>query len=772
MLAIRGVAKGLSNYMVFDPAVGPWRTVHLGEFAAQSGTDENGNALYEYTNVFSTIYDFNPETGTARFPTGVRIKLDLLNPDLYFSYGPGYPVYYPFQVFNASADEYQVNGEPWRLVELDLQGSPFREIRVANNGLNYLNVSGCNKLVALDCALNNLTDSTLLMEGAGEVYSSEYGSGVLFETLIARSNNLSVAPFIQDNNHEVVFDYDVANNQIETIQISGFPPVRLDVSGQFPNDPTRGLTSLSFSTAEDRPSLWYVQNNKLTSLSLGVSGGVSGVGWGSVRELNCSNNSITELVFPDGIQVPGTSVTVGGWLMYIPPREEGGYQLITLDVSGNQLTSLDLTHVVTLLDANISDNPIASLALPQIQEKTFLSNQSGVLDANGDDLITGEWRNLSSGYGSTTNDPRVFRHYTGVRKLAARNVALQDFPQANIYSIEELDLRGCANLQTIPLGLMPPAASQWYPFTAVTTNRLYFQTSVNLLQGDVVVFRNLTGQTGVPVGGRPVRPWTGYMVNQTGQMTSGTYGSGFSVVPKSSHRRTLFGPSIGELTDFVYFNWNSGEVMVHRGYTDRWARLSKLQLDNCPELRAMDLRYIPMLEYVTVDGSPKLQGTIINNQTGSTTSTGSSLVYSSHITNLQLRNTGPISPVRLRTSGLYSEFDRVLIDGRSLGSPANAIFELGGFSGLAQPGDPSSFHRCRNGLQFRNIDRVNLGDLSNRVLSRLGLWDYNPTFPTDSNVIDFTGTIAVDSASWMTTYTNAKNTAISRGWQVIDPIFV
>jgi len=79
---------------------------------------------------------------------------------------------------------------------------------------------------------------------------------------------------------------------------------------------------------------------------------------------------------------------------------------------------------------------------------------------------------------------------------------------------------------------------------------------------------------------------------------------------------------------------------------------------------------------------------------------------------------------------------------------------------------------CRNGIQLTNNSQMTASNIET-FLSRLGDWSFSPSLSTDSNVISFAGTSYPSSRRAMIGgYDSRKATAISRGWQVIDPTFV
>jgi hypothetical protein len=76
---------------------------------------------------------------------------------------------------------------------------------------------------------------------------------------------------------------------------------------------------------------------------------------------------------------------------------------------------------------------------------------------------------------------------------------------------------------------------------------------------------------------------------------------------------------------------------------------------------------------------------------------------------------------------------------------------------------------CRSGVQVKSVGAVSVTVLAG-ILRTLGTWSFPSSLPGDSNVVDFSGTIA--TAGDTTTYNSSKTQAINRGWQVIDPTFV
>lgn len=802
MLAIRGVSEQISNYMVFDPAVGPWRTVSLSLFG---NYDTNGTFRY-FTEIFKPIYDFTivedglDEIATARFPTGVPIKLRLLKPE-YFGVNQYGDPSYKFPVFQADGLDGTGAGpgldEPWRLIELNLANVPMSEIRVPNNGLQFLDVSGNNLLRDLDCSLNSLTSANFNMADSGEVYD-----GVRYIwTLRARSNNLTTAPFIGEANCVVTGDYDVANNQITTIAVASYPPERLDVSNQFPNSATQGLTSLSFSDGINRPSFWYVQNNRLTSLSVGIAGVSDGDGWGAVRELDCSNNLITELVFPDG--PPPANLWSNG-------STPGGYLLASLDVSNNQLTTLDVRYVDTLLDLNVSDNsPLTSLTLANNAVITYEANWSGVNDRWNEagqsvpDAITGDWANPPRD-STFTNSGNYYRHTRGPRRLIVRNcpqlsqISSTGTSTTALMSVRELDISG-SGLTSLPRasaapifgintstgaenvatyvadsggfrlgGTVPAGTSSPSPGTSYQT---LAQQNMYSPGRFAVFFRSLTYSGGSAPSGRDFpRIGTAYMLHSALNAASNAFPSYYFNIT-DRHDLEKQNPTYITLSAIT-----GGQVAVY-SLTNGMPFLETFTAENCPNLTRLSLVGCPLLKKAVIRNCPLL-GTGDISGFGAERSVFPGIAFSGtdrwtgvsgQLTHLEIENCpSVIHVVREQAPFDRNTFDRLIISNVLGVNSGQGQISISTTTGVA----PTYGVLCRNGIQLTNNSQMTASNLE-FFLFRVGTWSFSPSLSTDSNVISFAGTPYPSSRRAIAGgYNERKALAISRGWQVIDPTFV
>lgn len=841
MLAIRGIGKTISNYMVFDPAVGPWRTVSLYPWSDFIYNSDLPGGYRWFTEIFSPIYDFTIVEGideygfsyvsnvTARFPTGVPIKLRLLKPE-YFSTSedPFLPFEYKFPVFYADGLDGFGAGpgldEPWRLIELNLSNVPFTEIRVANNGLQLLDVSGNDMLSYLDCSLNNLTDAAFNMADSGFLYEEEGEMVRAMDTLNARSNNLSTAPYISTSNASV-YRYDVANNRIPTINVAKRAPYVFDVSNQFPDDPAQGLTSLTFSDEINRPAYWYVQNNRLTSLAMGVAGvgEANYLGWGAVRELKCANNLIAELLFPDG-QPP-----VNWWTQGTSP---GGYQLHQLDVSGNPLTTLNLEHVDTLLELNISDTSITSLALAPNTVTTYLNprNDSGLdTDYNlgtysdgAPDVVTGDWRNVYGQFGmsiptSALNDPEsgyYYRHTRGIRKLTARNCPLASWP-ANTMALREVYISNATALTRIGgsnESIRPVFSINGNYFGTATTNpwrRIFGNVSHNGAFGITVatnvdyadpanlfgaayspqrlvaVFRNLRWTQNPPPGMDHPENGTLYMLHRAviAGSTIQLYftdridleamefgGAPFNTPPTQGSIITFNGlnsqSNFGLVPEVALYTVQISEADGVTGFP----YLEVLEVENCPNLSRIRVQSAGFLKKLVVRDCPNLTGRLVDNQSVGFSDplwTGGS----SHLTHIEVVNTDVSIVVSDRNPSYKRQLDQVRVQ-NSVGSGAPGVRVRFGASFSDGNG-----YVCRNGVWLTNLgtaatatDSWNWSGID-LALRRAMQWSFSPALPTDSNVISFAGSFYPLSRK-AANYDVHKAGAISRGWQVIDPTFV
>jgi hypothetical protein len=808
MLAIRGVSEQLSNYMVFDPAVGPWRTVSLSSFG---GYDTNEVFRY-FTEIFKPIYDVTiipgteengwNEIATARFPTGKPIKLRLLKPE-YFGVNQWGDPTYKFPVFRADGLDGTGAGpgldEPWRLIELNLANVPFSEIRVPNNGLQFLDVRGNNLLQILDCSLNSLTSATFNMTDSGVVYEGVRS----VTTLRVRSNNLTTAPFISEANCMVTGEYDAANNQITTVAVSSLAPERFDVSNQFPNNAAQGLTSLSFSDEINRPSFWYVQNNRLTSLPLGISGVGESSGWGAVRELDCSNNLLTELVFPDG--PPPANLWGNG-------STPGGYLLASLNVSNNQLTTLDLRYVDTLLDLDVSDNaPLSSLTLPNNAVITYDANDSRVnllwndLGQNVPDAITGDWSDPPLS-GTFSNNSFFYRHTRGPRRLIVRNcpalsqISAISFGTA-LMSVRELDISG-SGLTSLPNSNPSPifgfnTSTGNHNFaTIVPSNYLVngFRISGTVPAGTsgpsqgtsyqtlaqqnmyasgrfAVLFRNLTASGSPPSGFNRPSSGTAYMLHAALRESNNVTTYFFTVTDRHDLEKqrptyiTLSGVTGGEVAIYSLFG---GMPFLETFTAENCPNLTRLSLIGCPLLKKSVIRNCPLLGTGDVTtGGPAVRSVFPGTAfAGSDRWTG----ISGQLTHLEIENCpSVIHVVREQAPFDRNNFDRLIISNVLGVSSGQGQISISTSTGSA----PTYGIVCRNGIQLTNNSQMTASNIET-FLSRVGTWSFSPPLATDSNVISFAGTPYPSSrrATAVSGYDARKAGAISRGWQVIDPTFV
>lgn len=806
MLAIRGIGKTISNYMVFDPAVGPWRTVSLAAFR-------------DHPEIFSPIYDFTIAPGTeangwnevvtARFPTGVPIKLRLLKPE-YFSVNQWGDLQYEFPTFSADGLYGLGAGpslnEPWRLIELNLSNVPFTEIRVANNGLQLLNVSGNNRLNYLDCSLNNLTDATFDMEESGWLVERDGEWQREMAVLNARSNSLSTAPFISTGE---VYKYDVANNQISTINVAKRAPYLLDASNQFPNNAAQGLTALTFSDGVNRPAYWYVENNRLTSLAMGTTvGELSYLGWSAVRELKCSNNLITELLFPDG------PLPANNWSQGTTP---GGYRLYKLDVSGNPLSVLNLQHIDTLLELDISDTAITSLALPPNIVTTYPDppNDSGLdgdleefYDPSAPDVITGGWR-IYDRFRSLPTSPNIrdsyfYRHTRGIRKLTARNCQLATWPE-NTKSLREIyisnaPLTRIGNPESHTLSsttgdelpiqpVVGTTSNPWVPISfsgfnswggvqgvtagGTSFDRMQIVAQANSPERAVLVFRNLTFNPSavIPAGLRQIANNVVYMVHRVMAFTTTAATLDLFLTDQIDLEAVEWDGNPGNYpptkgSTITTQGVTGGQVAVYR--PTLFPFLETLEVEDCLSLTRIHIASAGFLKKLVVRNCPNVVGSLVNNDDASISSEFRWLGGSGHLTHVEVVNTRAARVISNRNPFYRQSYDQIRI--QNTNGVVTSVRIGGGNGGGFR-------YVCRNGVWITNIgSSAAAGAFENYwsieyALVSCGTWSFSPTLPTDSNVISFAGSFYPLSRK-AANYDVRKAGAISRGWQVIDPTFV
>lgn len=809
---------------MFDPAVGPWRTVSLNAFAYyQFDPSVNEWVLSDISAIFNPIYDltvtsFEDDEGfyrthTARFPTGVPIKLNLLKPE-YFGDTDYYGnVSYRFQEFRADGLFGTGAGpglsEPWRLIALNLANVPFEEIHVANNGLHLLDVSGNYLLKQLDCSLNNLTDATFNMAESG--WQVERDGELQREMIVlnARSNSLSTAPFISIGE---VYRYDVANNQISAINVAKKAPYLLDVSNQFPDSPAQGLTSLTFSDTVNRPAYWYVENNRLTSLAMGTQvGELSYSGWSAVRELKCGNNAITELIFPDG------PPPANNWSQGTTP---GGYRLYKLDVSGNPISILNLQHVDTLLELDISNTAVSSLSLPPNTVTTY-PNPANDSELDGDldsfynfgapDVITGSWRiyprfRTIPGSGAV-RDSYFYRHTRGIRKLTARNCPLATWP-ANTNALREIYISN-ASLTRIgnpephtlssttgdELPMQPvvgTVSNPWVPISfsgvgsfggvqgviagGTSFDRAQILSTATGSNRAVLVFRNLTFNTSavIPAGLRQITNNVVYMVHRAMTFTNPAVTYDLFLTDQIDLEAVWwdgtpggYPPTTG--STITTQGVTGGQVAVYR--PTHFPFLETLEVENCSALNRIYIASAAFLKKLVVRDCPNVAGSLVNNNdsfiVGDSLSDLRWLGGSGHLTHVEVVNTRTTRVVSNRNPFYRQTYDQMQI--QNTNGVATSVRIGGSWAGQR--------YVCRNGVRITNIGSSAVANSFENywsieyTLLRAGTWSFSPSLPTDSNIISFQGSFYPLSRK-AANYDVHKAGAISRGWQVIDPTFV
>jgi hypothetical protein len=809
--------------MVFDPAVGPWRTVSLSGF---SGDDANEEFRY-FTEIFSPIYDITiipgteengwNEIATARFPTGKPIKLRLLKPE-YFGVNEWDEPTYKFPSFWADG----LNGtgagpgldEPWRLIELNLANVPFTEVLVPNNGLRVLDVSGNNFLERLDCSLNQLTDATFNITNSGYAVEVEGETQRSIETLNARSNNLTTAPFIGFANHVVWYEYNVANNKITTLHVGQNSPTILDASNQFPDDPNQGLTTHSFSDPLARPEVWRVHRNQLTSLPLGDLG--VGGAWSRVWELSCYDNNLTELVFPDGPPPANYWNAIRG-------TTPGGYALRKLDVSENNLTVLNVQYVDTLVELDVSYNPLTSVTLPANTVTTYEFNDSGYsetgvslinaeydIQGNGlPDTITGEWRLRWKTYGQIPWDrfdvtrrrnyeSYLYRHTRGVRRLNLRGCQLTSLPN-NLLALRDLDISESSiatvgNATPTPMfgaNLNSPWRTAIFESGGIraagnTANERAGFNGYALGLFDlrvVLVFRNLTGVIGenTPRNGIPYLIHRSHILSVFGDFTHFlTDQINFESYPDNGQGYTSVNPPTINTQGLT-----GGEVAAY--LVSDYPHLHTFIAEDCSNLQSVNLRNSGFLTKLIIKNCPSLTGPLLSQ---GVSSEGTWSGNSQSVTHLEVINT-QIDRVNL-SQNMFNRRTFDVLRVQNTNRPEIPLGELGSErvnTNIVMPGSAfngASGYVCRNGVYFTDLGffhgaqpptppfGFNVRDAAQDIVSllqRAGTWSFTPALSTDSNVLSLAGckfplSLKTDR------YDPAKAIAVSRGWQVIDPTFV
>ena len=575
-------------------------------------------------------------------------------------------------------------------------------------------------------------------------------------------NQLNTALFTENTALEI--SYRATNNNISSVSFSHlFPYDVLNLANQYPNSATQGLTSLTLPGGIFdiyRPRELDVSNNLLTSIDLG-----SGIET-ATEILKLNNNKL------------GPSFTLP-----LPVDEFTGYRLFRLDLSGNNLQTIDVRYGAPLLELDVSDNPLTSLLLPANVSKTYPSNSSYVNDPESQegygDPITGEWWQFYATYGY--NLPMLFQHLTGVQKLYARNTLLTSFPTEGTKSIRVLDLRDNPALQSISSSAVFATYignNQWIDvrkggigFEALNIDG-YDQAALtqSLKQNVVVVFRNLAFNGGAVSGGRYPVSGRPYIIHKAKRDTATSSSSSWSIIDRVSDI-TKWEPTGGDAE--LTFDGNllsiNGQPFAGDGLTGgqmaiypqtQWTHLSEVYLDNCPLLTSADFRGSPLLSKFSSDSG--LAGVLFNARP--IPPNGWWRGYSGHVSSIKVHNAGAvtlaIAPVRDDNSGV-SVLDAVNIE--NVGSLSNDVFY--DFFATQFPAGVI----CRSGIQIKNVGSVSVTVLAG-VLRTLGTWAFTSSLPGDSNVVDFSGTVATAGDS--TTYNNSKTQAISRGWQVIDPTFV
>jgi len=661
------------------------------------------------------------------------------------------------------------------LSEFSAPNTPIYILDLSFNRLTYLNIEDCADLIDLDVQSNFLTDATFKVDRCGidlsmisqrrpSLYGTTFGSIPPTTRYLRRVdlsfNQLTTATF---SNYGVAESYKAANNKINTATFTHlFPSDVLNLSNQYPDSATQGLTSLAFPGGVFggyRPREIDVSNNLLTSFDLGGTGIES-----KTEILKLADNNLGP-----------------AFVLPLPADQFTGYRLFRLDLSGNNLQTIDVQYGAPLLELDVSDNPLTSLVLPANTIKTYIGNRTYDYDPEADtdgDPITGEWWQFYNAYGP--NVPMAFRHITGVQKLYARNTQLASFPTAGRRSIRLLDLRDNAALQSVTSAAVARSfitSNQWIEvqkggvgFQAINIDQF---TQANLTSGlkqnSVVVFRNLTFFGGPVAGGRfPVngRP---YLIHKAVRDTSLSASSSWSIIDRVSDI-TKWQPTGGDapLTfdgnvlsingqPFAGDGLTGGQMAIYEG--DQWTHLSEVYLDNCPLLTTADFRGAPLLSKFSSNSA--VTGTLFN---AVPFSDGSWRGYSGHMSSLRVRNAGAltlaIAPIRKDSSGV-SVMEEITVENvASLGSSVFYDFFATQFPvGVV----------CRSGVQVKSVGAVSVTVLAG-ILRTLGTWSFPSSLPGDSNVVDFSGTIA--TAGDTTTYNSSKTQAISRGWQVIDPTFV
>jgi hypothetical protein len=682
---------------------------------------------------------------------------------------------------------YTIDVSSCGLKELSLVNCPILELNASSNQLTNVSVQECGDLLTFNVESNRLTDSGLVYEGAGvnlgeilarrgldavnfyNQYPSVVPGFVYLQSVNVGFNLLQTAPFIS-NGAGVGNDYLAANNRIESISfLRGVPQYRLDLQNQFPESATEGLVSFVRAPLDPVFSNWSeetnLRNNLLTALNL--SGDL-----GTVRELDVADNQLGPT-----FTLPEFDTTYGE-----------GYKLVRLDLSSNNLQSIDVSQGEPLLELDVSDNPLTALSLPGNGQKTYYDNRSPYWEdynyLGGGDVITGDWSQYGvSGGSQSQTASQLFRHLTGVQRLFARNTLLTGLPAQGRRSIQVLDLRDNPLLQTIgsstaPAPLTNGTLGPWVPIVKdsigfrINSGHQNIQTFAdNVNQNTIVVFRNLVFSNSPVSSTRYPRSGHAYMIHRAPYITTQPSSRNFTVIDtiNDNRKREPNGDGDGQLVFYgsnQFSGLQSGEAAFYNSV--EWPHLHEAKLDNCPALTAVNFTGAPLLNSLTIDGSPNLNGTLFDARVIEAT-TPSWRGGTGNINNLVLKNVGGVNfwiRPRFKWHPIFrAEFLNLTIDGAtSINAGESSAF----FSEIF----PAPVV-CRNGVQVRAVGAVTTTVLALHVLRALGQWSFSSALPTDSNVVDFSGTVATGATSTArSTYNDQKAAAISRGWQVIDPTFV
>lgn len=690
-----------------------------------------------------------------RFPTGVEIKMNYFDPKFWEETdGVSYHALSTFVLTDSN------------LQKLYLQGTSFVDIDISRNSLDYVDVTGCERIESFRAPSNFLNHQRFLGLDSLGIYNSVPGDPPAYtnpvnglpikamNVLDLQANLFSEIPYLDSPNRMVWYEYNISNNNFSGV----FAPPGFAQGLVIPsvlNISFNNFSSVDFGAyyygdfPVERPKVFDCSfNPNLTTLDENILNGY----WLNAIEIKCNHCQIDSIEFP-------------------PSVSGAPYQIRYLDVSYNNLDTLDVSSLVDLRYLYANNNSLTSLAYPGEYPTSFTAtpNAEQPLDSRGNYAVD--------------QNGNPFWVYLNTYRLTECDISTNLFTQ-NPFS-DGFEWQGANGLRYFNISGNPISVlglstiSSSYISNKARLISATFNTSTRLFRaansggfrikpGDVVVF---TGATGLNNGYTQPQN-TPYIVNNYEPLDWGSTTSSFTnfvvadkidAVPTDAKSHALKDPDKVNITSVIH----SGSSFTMAHYPGRFSTstpfLSKLLCTDCPNLTRVSLWGLTGLDYCDVSNNPVLTQL----WTGLTAMHSDPVRSATPIASVANYPAWEFGPAWLKTL-LANNCPSLNLDRNLTLSFANKPNPQWDKLSLRDCNLSNLFLNigaiCRKGFDF-SLNNFNSSALG-QVLSRLGNRSLLPsTDPDDTNIVDVSGNPGPYSGS---TYTSNKNQAISRGWQIVE----